>query len=177
MHVTAHVKAVYDYVPAPPNVVPSARDIELGKARRSKDGGWLMKVSKTFDTSHGNFISEREIVQHTIAAAMPAHPVRLIARGVHLTRTEAVADYLGKVHLSHFEDASITGFETHDDAGPDEALFRELCKPYVGLVCGRTGKVCLTPEDVEDMVAKYMTPADAAAHAKSLHAKFVEVSK
>lgn len=171
MQVTVHLNGHYTHEPLPPDIKPTPDDIASGKVLARKDGGWAAKVHRDNVTTRSQPIGEHEIIKHMIAVAMPAHPVRALARGTFISRREAVEQYVRRLQVDHYEIPDLAGFEVHDD-GPDEKLFRELVAPFVGMVCGRTNRVPITMENLEAFVAKYMEPADAAAHSDHLHKEF-----
>jgi hypothetical protein len=168
MRVVAHLKAFYDQVPVPEGTEVTKADIAAGRARMKRDGsGWTMRVKKTVDTHNLTALPELEIVKHAISLAMPKRGAQL------LTRKQVVADYLAtQPYVDAFDHGDIKHFEVHDDAGPDEKLFRETAAPFLSALYAPTGKPLLSAEQLEKMVAAYLEPLDAQGHVDHLHTRF-----
>jgi hypothetical protein len=168
MHVVAHLKAFYDQAPLPADVVPTNADIAAGKVRMKRDGsGWTMRVRKERVTHNFSSLSELEICKHIIALAMPKRGRQKVSR------RHAVADYLAsQSYVDQFEHSDVTSFECHDEAGPDEALFRATAAPYLTAIYDATGQPLLSAADLEALVALYIEPATKDDHVDHLHARF-----
>ncbi len=149
MRIVIHVSKYYDWEPVPAGVAVTDADKVAGRVKPSVNGGWVMRVTKS-----GNTHTEIQMPEHQVhACALESH----LRDKVVLTRAQAVAKYVARDVMPHHAHRSwMTKVETHDD-GPDEALFRAAIKRMADV-----GKI--EPEDIESLVAAYLTPADHAAH-------------
>jgi hypothetical protein len=120
MHIVVKLSKFYDWEPVPVGVPVTPQDIASEKVKPNAAGGYLMKVTKsppggTFTTVH---LPEEQVIAKII------HEKCRPEGGRTLTRTEAVAFYLGENVMPHQAHRTwIKGFDVHDD-GPDEKMMR-----------------------------------------------------
>lgn len=157
MHVTVHLSGHYDWEPLPADVVPTDADINSKRVKPAMGGGWLMRVPKKRETHTTVHMPESEIVALVIADAVRDHAAH--------TRAEAVGHYLSRLVMPHHAHRShMRGFDVLDD-GPDEALIHSAIAPHV-----EAGNIAA--EEVDEIVAAYMTPLESSHHIDHLHRHF-----
>lgn len=163
MRITAHVHKFYDWEPIPSGVAVTEEDVRLNRVKPAAGGGYVMRVTKIADT-HTTMVMPESMIIETI---LQEH----IREKSAITRLEAVGHHAARHVMPHHAHKSwINHFEVEDD-GPNEELFRAKA---AALVAARkpSGEALIEPEDVEELVAKYLKPAMAEHHADHLHTRF-----
>lgn len=167
MRVIIEVSQFHDWVPCPPDVKVTPQDIASGAVKPSARGdGHDMKVVRK-QASHTTIaIAESTIIARIIHELMPQYG------GRQLTRKQAVANLLAmNVMPYHAHPKHFRGVVVDTDDGPNEAELRAALEPYT-TAKHASGVMLIDPEDVEDIVKKYLEPASAQEHAEHLHAHF-----
>lgn len=168
MRIVVHVSKFYDWRPVPPDVKVTEKDVKAGRVKPDANGsGYLMRVTRAEKSHTFIGVSEAEIVNRIVFNLMPQNG------GIALSRKEAVHELLAKrVMPEHAHPSHMTGFEVHDDAGPDVALFRSIVSRYTTALSDRTGEPLIDPARLDELAAKYAEPATEQDHVDHLHAKF-----
>jgi hypothetical protein len=126
MHIAVKVSKFYDWEPVPVGVPVTPQDIASEKVKPNAAGGYLMKVTKS---PPGGTVTTVQMPEEQVIAKI-IHEKCRPEGGRTLTRTEAVAFYLGENVTPHQAHRTwIKGFDVHDD-GPDEKMMRAMLAPH-----------------------------------------------
>lgn len=156
MHIIVHVAGYYDWEPLPPGVQATEEDVKAKRVKPGLNGAVLMRVPRKGTTHTTVALPEQELGALIVADMIRDRVVR--------TRADAVAHYLARLVMPHHAHPKwIRDFEVSDD-GADESAFRALVATHVA-----AGNI--EAEDVEDMVAAYLTPIPAGVDHLRRHFK------
>lgn len=159
MRIVAHHSKYYDWEAVPADVKVTEADVKAERVKPSGNGGWVMKVTRDKSSFTTILIPEKQVVAKIIDEKTRPSGGRVFGR------SEAVAHYIAEHVCPHHAHRSwMTKFEVHDD-GSDESIARELLAPHV-----EAGNLSMF--ELEEHVAAYLRPADAAAHEAHLHSHF-----
>lgn len=159
--IVMHVNRFYDWEPLPPgSEEPSEKDIQNLRVKPGTNGQWLMRVPKDADTHTTMQITESDVAQHLIRDLVKFKVLR--------TRQEALVAHIAEMHVGHHAHRKwMKHFEVNDE-GPGESDIEEFTKLVDALVeAGR-----LEPEDKDDLLEAYTTPATNEDHVAGMHAHF-----
>lgn len=169
MRVTLHLSKFVDWVPVPADVAVTQADIDSGRVKPGKGGGWTTLVTKA---PPGGTTRECHLSEATIVAKIVEEKSDARRAGRTFSRREAVAHVIQEHLLEGIDWGWITKVEVHDD-GPDEALFHAMVEPHTVAAHGRRpGRMNVPPEHLGDHKARYAEPATAAQHAEHLGKHF-----
>jgi hypothetical protein len=169
MYLSGH----YDWLPVPADVTVTPHDVAAGRVKPAANGGYSMRAEITgdavaADAHNESCISEQHIINEIIRAYTDKGKQKLI-----LTRHEAVTVIMNDLIVPHHTHRRwMKHIDVHDDGGPDEALFRASIAPHLEADHGRAPGKNIDAEDVEEMVAAYLTPMTEDDHRDHLHAHF-----
>ena len=167
MRVTTKLTAFYDWQKVPPEVEVTADDVSSGAVKPAANGGYLARCTVKMDTHNDTYISEESIIARIIHEMMPNQGC------VPHSRKEAVAQILARqVMPDQAHPKFMSGFEVHDDGGPDEALFNKMVEPYTKSLHKKSGKLLIDPEDLANLKALYLEKVSVQEHVEGLHKKF-----
>ncbi len=166
MRIVVQVSSYYDWEQVPHDVEVKPADIKANRVKPAANGGYVMKVTRKTASYTMVNISEETIVQRIIHEMMPQQGC------VPHSRVEAVGQIMARqAMVEHAHPKWMTSFEVHDD-GPDEAYFRKMVTPFTTTIHEASGQPLIQPDDLEDLVAKYMGKTTAQDHVDHLHEKF-----
>lgn len=167
MRIVVQVTGYYDWERVPPDVQVTPADLKSGRAKPAANGGHLMKITKKAPTFTTCNVSEEAIIQRIIHEMMPNQGC------VPHSRMEAVGQIMARqVMPDQSHPKFMTSFAVDCDDGPDEALFRKLVTPFTTAVHEASGQMLIDPEDMDNLVSKYMEKKTIQDHVDHLHVKF-----
>lgn len=157
MRIVIHLTSHYDWQPVPHDVVPTPEDIAAKRVKPGVNGQWLMRVTRKVDTHTLVTIAEEQLIIFMQGDMIRDHVVH--------TRQEAIGIFLSRSVMWHHAHRNWMREIDMDDDGPDEELFRERALRQIAV-----GNI--DADDLDEIVAAYMTPATTEHHRDHLKHHF-----